>query len=271
MIDISVDIFKTKQVLLKLNNPKNNVDKIYYSSNEHLDTIFSNLDFSSKKVLSVLGSGDQAFSFYNAGCESVDLFDKNKLTIYYFYLRMWTIKYLNLKYPPFNLSSLFISKLLDMVEVDSPDEKRAFEYWSQFVNFFNINDIKDLMWGTLLPLKNDYFEIDKIKNGINNNSFNFYNIDISKNVDLDCKYDVIYTSNIPNYICPHPLSIKIYRDNLYRLLNDGGMVVSTLVGKYYTPDLEKSVFSSLFDFYEFPEVDGFFKDREIPGYYYVKK
>ena len=47
----------------------------------------------------VLASGDQAFYFYDNGAKKVDLFDINKLSIYYYYLRVWIIKYLGRFYP----------------------------------------------------------------------------------------------------------------------------------------------------------------------------
>ena len=85
---------------------------VYFSTNEHLDDIFSYIDVKDKKVLSVIGSGDQAFYFYNNGAKKVDLFDINKLAIYYYFLRVWTMKYLNRSYPYKNFGTSYIRDLI---------------------------------------------------------------------------------------------------------------------------------------------------------------
>ena len=66
---------------------------IYFHSNERSKEIFSEINVKNKDVLTVLGSGDQAFYLYDNGAKSVDMFDKNKLAIYYYYLRTWVIVY----------------------------------------------------------------------------------------------------------------------------------------------------------------------------------
>ena len=45
----------------------------------------------------------------------------------------------------------------------------------------------------------------------------FYNIDITKPVEIDRKYDVIYTSNIAEFI-RGTKNYQIYMDNLDKLL-----------------------------------------------------
>ena len=55
---------------------------LFFQSNDRLTDLFSKLDVYGKNVLTVLGSGDQALYFYDADAKSVDLFDKNKLSIY---------------------------------------------------------------------------------------------------------------------------------------------------------------------------------------------
>ena len=55
--------------------------RVYYRTNEDLDTIYRDLDFHKKKVLSVLASGDQVFTARYLGAEQVDSFDKNRDSI----------------------------------------------------------------------------------------------------------------------------------------------------------------------------------------------
>ena len=100
---VDVD-FKMTEKLLN-NVSVDGYGKIYFSSNEDLKTIFSNFDFKDKDVLTVAGSGDQAFYSYNDDAKKVDLFDKNKLTIYYYYLRKWIISYYDMFYPELLLNN----------------------------------------------------------------------------------------------------------------------------------------------------------------------
>ena len=88
-----------------------NYDKVYYSTNEQIESLFSSFDFKDKNVLSVLSSGDQALYFLYNGAKRVDVFDQNKLTKYYYFLRLWCIKYLDELYPP-SLNKEYIRKIL---------------------------------------------------------------------------------------------------------------------------------------------------------------
>ena len=74
---------------------------LFFQSNDRLTDLFPKLDVYGKNVLTVLGSGDQALYFYKMGANCVDLFDINKLTFFYYYLRIWIIKYLNKSYPDY--------------------------------------------------------------------------------------------------------------------------------------------------------------------------
>ena len=74
-------------------------NKIYFNTNEDLASLFNNIDIENKDVLTVLGSGDQSFYCYENDANSVDIFDVNRLSIYYYYLRIWVIENLNTFYP----------------------------------------------------------------------------------------------------------------------------------------------------------------------------
>ena len=108
---MSFDFDATK--LLVEGYAQENYRKVYSQTNEHLRQLYSNVDFSDKKVLSVAASGDQAFLAYAFGAKHIDLFDINKITLYYYYLRLWTIKYFNKFYPkiPFHKKFKFIVKM----------------------------------------------------------------------------------------------------------------------------------------------------------------
>ena len=90
-------------------------NKVYFNTNESLDDLFKNVDIKNKDVLTVLGSGDQSFYCYDGDARSVDVFDVNRLAIYYYYLRIWTIEYFDRFYPKDNLDKEYISNLLKLV------------------------------------------------------------------------------------------------------------------------------------------------------------
>ncbi|MEG2993723.1 MAG: hypothetical protein RR847_05580, partial [Bacilli bacterium] len=72
-------------------------EKVYGFSNENISSYNSLYDFKDKKVLSVLGSGDQYFSSILFGAKEVDLFDSNRLAWFYFILKYYGIKTLSFK------------------------------------------------------------------------------------------------------------------------------------------------------------------------------
>lgn len=53
-----------------------NREKIYFETNEDLDKIFKDIDFSDKDVLSVLASSDQLFKLNSLDTKSIETFDK---------------------------------------------------------------------------------------------------------------------------------------------------------------------------------------------------
>lgn len=92
----------------------------------------------------------------------------------------------------------------------------------------------------------------------------------SKHVRINKKYDVIYASNVVDWIQWDEL--EKYRDNLYRLLNDNGMIICSIVGSRGPTSHEKEVFEKNFDYYDLPVEYCSKKDEFIaPGYFYIKK
>ena len=93
-----------------------------------------------------------------------------------------------------------------------------------------------------------------------------------KVLPVNKKYDMVYISNISDYI-PHNIkSFEIYRDNLNSLIRDDGTILSVNLRKLGCGenDIEKEVFSELFDVEELPEIERY--DFKIPaGKIYRKK
>ena len=84
------------------------------------------------------------------------------------------------------------------------------------------------------------------------------------------RYDIIYTSNISEYITPNIVSFNLYRDNLDMLLCDGGKIISTCLCRQKISDIEASVFSEKFYIEEIPS-DNDIRNMYPSGYIYTKK
>ena len=93
---------------------------------------------------------------------------------------------------------------------------------------------------------NNIDDLSLIKEKMRN--FSYYNVDVANNVNcIDKKYDVIYLSNIPDYITPNYVSFEKFKDNMIKLLNKNGYAISTKLRHGYYETIENEVFSD--DFY----------------------
>ena len=189
----------------------NDYSKVYYSSNEDFKNMFSSVDMNDKSVLTVLASGDQAIHFYNKGAKRVDVFDVNKITKYYYGIRLLAIKYLGTSFLGDEVD--FINNVIDILNKCSMDN----DFEKEIVSF----------WSLLLKkiLDNEGLKI-KFNDSINSS---FYNFDISDNVD-ECnnKYDILVLSNIHEYVSLNNMSI--FTDNVSKLLQDNGYALITNFG-----------------------------------------
>ena len=270
MRDINSDLLHTHLVMKGRRFP--NYNRVYYSSNENLNELFSFVDVNDKSVLSVLGSGDQMFYFYNNGAKSVETFDVNRLTYYYYYIRYWTMKYLGEYYPEFTFSISFIKKLLGMVKIKTDEEKEAFNYWCKYIDLFNDKMSEKLFYKSGFDVINEISDITKIRNKVDNR-LTFYNMNLGDEfIPVRKKYDFVYTSNISDYICHSIKGFTVYRDNLEQLINDDGAILSVNLRKlgFEENDIERKVFSEVFDIEELPEIER--SDFKLPaGKIYRKK
>jgi len=265
-IDYKNDFFGAR-LLIDKNKCSNKYERVYSKSNENVKGILDNFDIEGKEVLTVLGSGDQALNFLNRKAKSVDTFDVNKLTLYYYYLRIWSIRYFDCFYPEIPLCDV-----LKKVVPKREDEKNAYNFW---INYYNIygNEINFL--------QNDSTPsgaiIDSLKNlnkRLKKETVTFYNIDIaSENIKLNKKYDIIYTSNIARWLLGtlNLVPISNYRENLNRLLKDDGKIICSNILRIINEDhIEVEQMSKRFNFHQLGRTEerGWAK---VPGYYYTKK
>lgn len=240
-------------------------DKVYYQINEDISDVLLGEDFTDKDVLSVLASADQYFMFKALDAKKVDSFDFNRLTMYYYFLRKWSIKYNNDVYPDIFYDDSYVENLLEKVEVSSDLEKKALDFFKRHVS--NESDFSKLFYDVdAQPYGNTLFQNVRQLKKIVDSDFTFYNMDLFRNNRdlITKKYDYLYISNILDWAREDSSKITIAKDNLLSLLKDNGKVIcSRLVNRSKSGVLsEREIFDENFQLYEF--ADG-------KNYMYIKK
>ena len=230
--------------LITMNKEVNGYGKIYYQANENL-VDYLDVDFADKKVLSVLASSDQVLTARFLDASKVDSFDFNRLTFYYYYLRIWSIKYGNSLYPNiYNNRKLL--ELLKQVKPSSEEELRALQFFK-----------KHVYDNSYLP--NLFYDIDKQPEGKTlytkpeelldyiDEPLTFYHLDLFKPFELQDTYDILLISNILEWARGDKTRLQIAKDNISRLLPKNGTVIcSNLINRSLTE--EEHIFSDTFDF-----------------------
>lgn len=89
------------------------MQKIYDFTDENVSAYKDIFDFSNARVLTVLGSGDQYFTSLLNGAKSIEVFDYNIVTWYYFLLKFTAIKYLSYE----DFYQMFITDNLDNLKI----------------------------------------------------------------------------------------------------------------------------------------------------------
>ena len=252
--------------------------KIYYCSNERLDDLFANFSVKDKNVYSVLASSDQVFYSYLNGARSVDTFDRNRLTKYYYYLRKWIIEYYGIYYPSEKLlfdTNRYIEEILKKVECNGEEEASAYLFWSTFISLsLDLEDTNIFHYSKYIDDNNRCDDVLRLRDILINKELSFRYEDLSGDISRDKKYDVIITSNLMEYI-HDPLVLKKARNNLYDILKEDGEVICSYVINEKN-DLssirEKDIFSELFDVLEFPYSGSceYYRGRPL-GYCYKKR
>ena len=234
-----------------------NYSKVYFRTNENLDYISSLVDFKDKDVLTVLASSDQLFLANSKGARVVDCFDKNKLSLYYYYLRKWTIEYMNSIYPYEILDNNYdwIRSLIHKVNPKSEEESLALRYWKSHIK--DETDFSRLFYDDDTIGKNS-ISINDIK-GISNLDINFKNIDLFNKVNSNNKYDIIMISNIIEWARGDKDKLITIRDNLDKLLNNDGIVIHTrLLNRPESVIIEENkVFDNTFTYDKYVKRDAY--------------
>ncbi len=223
--------------------------KLYYKANEDLINPCLDVDFNGKKVLSVLSSGDQVLTSRFLDAQKVDAFDINRLTIYYFYLRLWTIKYRHELYPEIkngHINNGLIRFLLKHVEPQNDNEEKAFIFFQKHINA-NSDLINLFFTISAQPEGNTlYTKADELEDCLNPD-LDFYHIDLFNKINVNNTYDIILMSNILDWAKGDVSKIQMAHDNLQKLLSKDGIILcNTIFRTYNDMANEQEIFSEGF-------------------------
>ena len=226
--------------LITMNKEVPGYSKVYYQANENL-VDYLDTDFYDKDVFSVLASSDQVFTARFLDAKTVDSFDFNRLTLYYYYLRVWSIKYANELYPLVLNGNKWLNHLLHLVKPSSEQEQRALEFFKQHIkdhsNLYNLfYNIEAQPEGKVL-----YSKPEELK-GCIEQPLEFFHLDMFKQIELERTYDILLLSNILDWARNDQSKLRIVKENIDRLLRPNGIVIcSNLVNRNLSP--EKEIFS----------------------------
>ena len=252
MSNIELDIINTKNLIL--GNYNEYYNKIYSRSNEDLERLFQNINVKDKDIYTVLASSDQYFYSKYLGARSVDCFDKNKLSLHYFYLRKWIIEYLgkfSIDFSKiFNLKN-FINELLKLVKCSNLLEEKSFKYWRGVIATLPDKSLKKLFYFNQVFDDSSIKDIEFLKRKLKNVDLNFSLENIFEQNKKEKKYDVVILSNIlESPSCDVTLFTKC-RNYLDNILKDDGVVVCSYVICRSRLKLEEDIFQEKFDLIDF--------------------
>ena len=233
--------------LISMDKQVDGYTKIYYQANENLID-YLDVDFSDKRVFSVLASSDQVLTARYLDAKNVDSFDFNRLTLYYYYLRIWSIKYANSLYPQVLNNNQWLINLLKLVKPNSKEEKEALFFFIKHIKYHT--DISRLFFDIdAQPIgKTIYTKPEELIDYIDQ-PLNFHHIDLFKPFELPSTYDILLISNILEWARGDKTKLQIAHDNISRLLStDGTIICSNLINRSLAQ--EQQIFSD----YEYEKV-----------------
>ncbi len=198
---------------------ENDFSQIYLFTNENIKACFDKINFKSKDVLSVLASSDQVFDMFLRGAKTIDTFDINPLTKYYFHLKKAGIQALSQEdfitfFDIYNLvldedGNYKFGELFDrdvFKEISKYLKDDEYIFWDTLFSsksthnnlkklFCNDYSPSDILMKETLYLNDDNYK--KLQTKIDELEIKFIKCNIYDLVNiLDSKYDIMYLSNI---------------------------------------------------------------------------
>ena len=223
--------------------------KLFYETNEDLVHPFDEIDFYEKDVLSVLSSGDHVLTARFLEADTVDAFDKNSLTLYYFYLRLWTIQYNHELYPNIMKQDFtWLNDLLKRVRPRNEAEIAAVYFFKRHIaartNFLNLFFEREEQPKGKLCYR-DASELISYTDP----KLKFYKADLFQEFPCENRYDIVLLSNILEWAKKDPKKLEIAAENIARVLKKRGIAVSSrlIYRAKAVLEEERKIFSPYFE------------------------
>lgn len=194
------------------------LDNFYFTylfATENISGFSKKISYKNKTILTVTSSGDQAFNFILNGAKSIDLFDKNIFSNYYFNLKLAAIKcleyeeFLDFLIPKNNINKQNVFSLETYLKIRNEiKEQKIKEFWDYlFCHYKGTTIYNSKLFSISKNNRKDYIDCnDYLKNKDNynllkeklkNKTFTFYNINLfTDKLPSNSEYDFIYLSNI---------------------------------------------------------------------------
>lgn len=211
-INIALKIIKEGSVLFR----QEQYQSIYMFTTENIKGVTKILDVKEKDILTVSSSGDHIFNMLLKGAKSIEAYDINLFSKYYFYFKESAIRTLtrdeficfffgknySFREQRFN-EEIYLKILKNIKDSDSKfffdvlgrsvGSKKLFKSELFFSNYYSKNTYIEC---------NDYLKDDdsykKLQQILKSYNYKFYNLNIFDDISIikDKKYDIIYLSNI---------------------------------------------------------------------------
>lgn len=214
-----------------------NTSVIYKKSNERIECYREYL-VNKNNLLSVIASGDQIINCILGGTRVIDAFDISVFPKYFLFLKLAAIEALSRdEYIDFFYNQLTTSEKYDeyyeaIRQFLNGDSK---EFWDSLFDYFTWFDIyNSMLFSTEIMIKDDVFRqnlylqkeyYEKLKQVIRKVKINTFDGDIlALSNFFNEKYDLVYLSNIINYV-----SLDRYKEMLLKFqLNPNGLILTYL-------------------------------------------
>ena len=222
--------------------------KIFYECNEDLVDTLKGIDFTGKDVLSVLASSDQVFTARYLKAKRVDAFDKNRLTLYYYYLRLWSIKYRNELHPKVLNNNNWLKALLKEVKPQTEMEKRAYYFFQKHIEDETI--LRNLFYDRdMQPVGRTEYQNAKELKECRNSKLDFYELDLFEERKIPKQYDIVLVSNILEWARGDKEKLQKATRNLNEFTKKDGIVAcsSIIFRKKEKLEEEREIFSPYFE------------------------
>lgn len=236
--------------LMSMGKTVDGYNHIFYKTNEDLVDSCLEVDFEGKDVFAVLASGDHVLTSRFLDAKHTDAFDMNPLSIYYFYLRLWSLKYRHEIYPDvWDDKNRWLKALLKEVIPRNEQEKDAYIFFRNHIK--DETRIENLFYDEELQPKGRtlYTKPEELSDCLSP-ALDFHVLNLFEPFDLKKTYDILLISNIPEWARKDEAKLKIAKENLERLVNRGGSVVCSRL-LYHTPaelEMERRIFEQAFEY-----------------------